>query len=80
MEAVIAQEELRPVIGGNVVRLRKAKGLSQEALAQQLGISRVFLNRIENGRSSPGAEVLYGLADALGVTTDNLRQVPLDAV
>ncbi|HZN32445.1 MAG TPA: helix-turn-helix transcriptional regulator [Pirellulaceae bacterium] len=73
---MIAQEELRPVIGGNVERLRKAKGMSQEELAEAVGISRVFLNRIENGKSSPGAEVLYGLADVLKVTADNLRQLP----
>jgi len=77
---VIDQADLRPVLGSNIARLRRAKDLSQEELAGRLGISRVFLNRIENAGASPGAEVLYSLADALGVTTDNLRQVPLDAV
>lgn len=77
---MIDQADLRPVLGSNVTRLRKARSLSQDELAEKLGISRVFLNRIENGRSSPGAEVLYSLADVLGVSADNLRQIPVDAV
>ncbi len=78
METVIAQEQLRPILSVNVARLRKSKKLTQVQLAEKVGISEVMLNRIERGHSSPGAELLYSLADALGVTTDKLRQLPLD--
>jgi transcriptional regulator with XRE-family HTH domain len=80
MEAVITQEDLRPVLASNITRLRRQRGLTQEQLAQRIGVSRVMLNRIEAEKSSPGAELLFSLADALGVTADNLRQVPIDAV
>lgn len=76
---MIDQEVLRPIVGANVARLRKAKKLTQVELAKKVGISENHLIRIENGKASAGGEVLFSLADALGVPTDNLRQVPLDA-
>lgn len=78
MDDVIDQADLRPVLASNVARLRKSLGLTQVALAEKIGISEVMLNRIEKAKSSPGSEVLFSLADALGVSADNLRQVPLD--
>ena len=72
---MIDEESLRSAISANVVRLRKGIGWSQEELGARSGISRVFMSRIENGHSTPGADVLYALADALGVSTDALRQV-----
>jgi transcriptional regulator with XRE-family HTH domain len=78
MEAVIAQDDLRPILAANVTRLRRQKGLTQVQLAEKIGISEVMLNRIEKAKSSPGAELLFSLADALGVGADNLRQLPID--
>lgn len=75
MEDVIATDELRKNLGANVIRLRRARGLTQEQLAKEVELSRVQLNRIENGHNSPSAEILYALADALGVTADALRQI-----
>jgi len=79
MEAVITQEDLRPLLAANVARLRKERRLTQVQLAKKLGISEQHLNRIEQAKTSPGVELLFSLADALGVTADNLRQLPLDA-
>lgn len=67
--------ELRRVIGENVRRLRKFRDLTQEQLAEKVGISAVFMNRIEQGYNTPSSEVLFGLADALGVKADELRQM-----
>lgn len=71
---MIAQEELAPIIGINVRRLRKRRKLTQEQLAQKIGITLTHLNRIEMGRALPGVELLYALADELGTKADNLRQ------
>jgi len=76
MQDVIDAAELRTAIAANVTRLRREKDLSQEEFADKLGVSRVQINRIENGKHSPSAEMLFTLADALGVSTDSLRQVP----
>lgn len=79
MVDVIDASTLRPIIAANILRLRKAKAMSQEELAETLGISRVQLNRLENGHNSPSAELLYSLADVLGVPADALRQIPNSA-
>jgi len=78
MEAVIAQDDLRPILAANVARLRRERGMTQVQLAEKVGISEQMLNRIEKAKSSPGVELLFSLADALGVSADNLRQLPLD--
>jgi transcriptional regulator with XRE-family HTH domain len=66
---------LRATIAANVRRLREERGQSQDELAAAVGISRVHLNRVENGKMTPGADLLYSLADALRVPADALRQL-----
>lgn len=73
---MIDTDELRQILAANLSRLRKERNLSQTELAERIGVSLVHLNRIENGHASPSAELLYAVADALGVTTDSLRQIP----
>lgn len=75
---MIAQDDLRPILAANVTRLRRAKELTQVELAEKVGVSEVMINRIEKGKSTPGAELLFSLADILGVPADNLRQLPVD--
>ena len=45
--------------------LRKAKGLSQEALAQRLDVSRQAVSKWESGQSGPEAEQIVALSDCL---------------
>ena len=72
---MIDDKELRKALAHNIARLRKASGKSQDALAEETGLSRITLSRIENGHLTPGADTLYSLADALCVPADSLRQV-----
>jgi putative transcriptional regulator len=51
---------------------RKNLGLSQAGLAEQAGIDRKTVNRIENGRFSPTLGTLVALSKALSVTTAEL--------
>jgi transcriptional regulator with XRE-family HTH domain len=54
--------------GANVRRLREARGLSQNALAKQAGITQGHLRDIETGRiRNPGVAVVRALAKALEV-------------
>jgi len=52
--------------------LRKEKGLSQEALAEALGVSRQAISKWESGQSYPETENLIALSGVLGVTLDSL--------
>lgn len=72
---MIDAADLRKALGQNVTRLRTERGWTQERLADLLDISRTQLNRIENGHHTPSTELLFSLADVLGVPTDALRQI-----
>lgn len=55
-----------------LVERRKAAGLSQEALAAQLGVSRQAVSKWERSESSPDTDNLIALAALYGVSLDEL--------
>ena len=55
-----------------LVGFRKGKGLTQQALADRVGIHVIQIHRYESGASQPSLEVIKRLALALSVTTDSL--------
>jgi bacteriophage CI repressor helix-turn-helix domain len=55
-----------------LVDRRKAAGLSQEALAVQLGVSRQAVSKWERSESSPDTDNLIALAALYGVSLDEL--------
>ena len=56
----------------NLVLLRKQKNISQEELANQIGVSRQTIYSWESGFNYPNIIMLKKLAEALNVTTDDL--------
>lgn len=52
--------------------LRKAKGISQEELADKIGVSRQAVSKWESEQSSPDLEKVILLSDYFEVTTDYL--------
>lgn len=58
-------------LASNVRQLRKAKGLSREALAVRAGISYATVGRIESG-TFPSQRTIRQLAAALDVTVTEL--------
>lgn len=59
--------DLRQIFSKNLRRLRHAKGMSQEALADAANVNRTYLSKLEKGTSWPGLEILGKLSDVLGV-------------
>ena len=53
-------------------KLRKEKGLSQEALAEMLGVSRQAISKWESGQTYPETDKLIALSEIFGVTLDSL--------
>lgn len=51
---------------------RTRAGLSQQGLAQRLGVSRQTINAIENGDYNPTVRLCVGICRALGVTLNDL--------
>ena len=59
-------------LGQNLQAARKAKGLSQETLAEQIGVSRQALGKWEKDTALPGLDNLQAAAQVLGVSVDTL--------
>ncbi len=59
-------------LGQRIAHYRKALGLSQEALADQVGVSRQAVSKWELDEAQPDAAKIVLLAQALGVSTDQL--------
>lgn len=59
-------------IGQRIRKKRKAHRLSQEALAERVGISVTHMSHIETGNTKLSLSVLVDLAAALEVRTDDL--------
>lgn len=59
-------------IGQRIRKYRKAQGLSQEQLAEQIGISVTHMSHIETGNTKLSLSVFVDIARALEVQTDDL--------
>ena len=59
-------------VGRRIAELRRERGYKQDELAEMALVSRITLARYETGTIEPGAFALSRIADALGVTTDEL--------
>jgi transcriptional regulator with XRE-family HTH domain len=63
--------DLRQAFAANLSRFRHAKGISQEDLAYEADVNRIYLSKLEKGVSYPGLEIIAKLADALEVEPAN---------
>lgn len=59
-------------ISEKIQMLRKSRGLSQEQLAEQIGVTRQALSKWENGTVIPDTTNVIQMAQLFGVTTDYL--------
>ena len=60
------------LLGLRIKELRKQKGISQEFLSEESGLSLRTIQRIENGETNPTGESLKRLSNALNVNPDEL--------
>jgi putative transcriptional regulator len=58
------------LIGIRLMQRRKELGMTQEKLAEQIGISKNHLSNIERGKNLPTVPLLFKLCDAMGETPD----------
>jgi transcriptional regulator with XRE-family HTH domain len=61
------QEPRYPIIGRTIRSLREEAGLTQEALALEVKISKSEVSRLEKGKRNPKWETMKRLAKGLGV-------------
>ncbi len=65
-------------LGNRLAELRKQHGLSQEELADQLGVSRQAISKWERGEASPDTDNLIELARIYGISLDELLGLKKD--
>jgi len=62
--------------GLNIQRLRRERGISQEALALRAHVTRGYLSALEGGRRNPTIQLLEKLAKALDADIEELFAHP----
>ena len=62
----------KSLLANKIKELRNRRGMSQEFLAEESGLSLRTIQRIEKGETNPTGESLKRLADALNISPDEL--------
>lgn len=75
---------LKKQLGRRIQNLRRTAKITQETLAEIIGIDPKNVSRIENGNSYPSSETITAIAKALNVDIYELfifeKKVPLDVM
>ena len=64
-------------LGSRVKYFRHQKGISQEALAFQIGVDRTYIGAIEQGLRSPSIYCLFVLSNALDISLKDLVDIDI---
>jgi transcriptional regulator with XRE-family HTH domain len=67
-------DDVRKRLARNLKSLRQAKGLSQEAFAEEAGLHRTYVSDLERGARNPSLTVVDKLARALDVPAGRLLE------
>lgn len=59
-------------IGARIRAVRKERGLTQEQLAEAVGVGTTHISHIETGHTIPSLQVLIGIINELGCSADEL--------
>lgn len=66
------KKEVNIRIGKNIKKCRNAAGLTQEKLAERLGLTTNHISLIEQGNSGISIETLINICTVLGITSDSI--------
>jgi len=69
-----ARLDIRQKFGHRVRDLRKARGLSQEAFADECGLDRTYISGIERGRRNVALRNIEVIAQALEISISDLMR------
>lgn len=64
--------EYRLLLGSHIQSIRKARGLTQEQVAERIGMDRVSIGYIEQGKRTPKVSTLYALSQCYDVEMQEL--------
>jgi transcriptional regulator with XRE-family HTH domain len=72
----LPQQSARATLAANIIRLRREKAWSQEALAFECGLHRTFVAHVERQARNVSLDNIERMAVALGVTVAELVTEP----
>jgi len=70
----VTERQALKTFGKRVRELRKARGWTQEQLAEAADLHENYVSRLETGEQEPGLFVLLRLCRALGIATAQLLE------
>lgn len=68
-----------PPVGERIREERMLRGRSVRQLARDVGVSASLISQIENGRSRPSVSTLYAIAQALGISIEDVFDTAVEA-
>lgn len=68
-------DQPQPALGKAVRQLREKRGVTQERLAQDAGVTTGTVSLVERGRSNPAWGTVKVIAKALGVSMGELERI-----
>lgn len=68
-----SKKEVDAIVGSNVFKLRKALDLTQEQLADKIGVSRISVVNVECGRQGLTLTTAIRYAKALGYAVKDIK-------
>ncbi len=74
METMDSEKNLIIEIGKRIQKYRTQHNLTQEQVAERIGISQKHLSRIEKGYHNPRFDMIIKIAEALNIPTDALAR------
>lgn len=72
------EEDVGKRIGANLRQFRVNKGISMDALAKQIGVSKLTLLKIEQGEANPTLSVIWKIANGLTIPISALLSIEAD--
>lgn len=66
------QDQLKNIIASNIIELRSNMGMTQSELAEKINYSDKSISKWETAKAIPDVAVLKSIADAFGITIDDL--------
>lgn len=68
-------DQPQPALGKAIRQLREERGMTQEALAQEAGVTVGHMSMIERGHSNPTWGTVRGIANALSTSMGELAKL-----
>ena len=67
--------DTKQIIGARISRLRAKKGLTQEELAERMGINPKYLSSIERGKENPTLQTLIKASESLEIDFSEMLSI-----